>query len=35
MAILSDDTKRELVQGLTGREGQARTRLVSSIKIAI
>jgi succinyl-CoA synthetase alpha subunit len=28
MAILIDDTKRVLVQGVTGREGQARTRLM-------
>src|SRR5438270_1691670 len=29
MAILVDETKRVLVQGITGREGQARTRLMS------
>src|SRR5438270_13853982 len=29
MAILIDETKRVLVQGITGREGQARTRLMS------
>src|SRR5207245_8243118 len=28
MAILIDETKRVLVQGITGREGQARTRLM-------
>ncbi len=28
MAILIDETKRVLVQGMTGREGQARTRLM-------
>src|SRR6267143_1660531 len=28
MAILVDETKRVLVQGITGREGQARTRLM-------
>ena len=28
MAILNDETKRVLVQGITGREGQARTRLM-------
>ena len=28
MAILVDDTKRVLVQGITGREGRARTRLM-------
>ena len=28
MAILIDDTKRVIVQGITGREGQARTRLM-------
>src|SRR3989442_13693322 len=28
MAILIDETKRILVQGITGREGQARTRLM-------
>src|SRR4029450_12002621 len=28
MAILIDDTKRVLVQGITGREGRARTRLM-------
>src|SRR5947209_20447166 len=28
MAILLDETKRVLVQGITGREGQARTRLM-------
>src|SRR5260370_31026069 len=28
MALLSDETKRVLVQGITGREGQARTRLM-------
>src|SRR5438128_10066660 len=28
MAILIDQTKRVLVQGITGREGQARTRLM-------
>src|SRR6266403_2254959 len=28
MAILTDETKRVLVQGITGREGQARTRLM-------
>src|SRR5262245_47596398 len=28
MAILIDDKKRVLVQGITGREGQARTRLM-------
>ena len=28
MAILIDDTKRVLIQGITGREGQARTRLM-------
>ncbi|HEY3664153.1 MAG TPA: hypothetical protein VGL24_13445 [Chthoniobacterales bacterium] len=27
MAILIDETKRVLVQGITGREGLARTRL--------
>src|SRR5437867_13334798 len=28
MAILIDETKRVLVQGITGREGRARTRLM-------
>ena len=28
MAILIDETKRVLVQAMTGREGQARTRLM-------
>ena len=28
MAILIDEKKRVLVQGITGREGQARTRLM-------
>lgn len=28
MAILIDETKRVLVQGITGREGKARTRLM-------
>src|SRR5439155_24911446 len=28
MAILIDETKRVLVQGITGREGQARTHLM-------
>jgi succinyl-CoA synthetase alpha subunit len=28
MAILIDETKRVLVQGITDREGQARTRLM-------
>src|SRR5215471_16370038 len=28
MAILIDQTKKVLVQGITGREGQARTRLM-------
>src|SRR5437879_12498018 len=28
MAIVIDETKRVLVQGITGREGQARTRLM-------
>ncbi|MFZ4576569.1 MAG: CoA-binding protein, partial [Phycisphaerales bacterium] len=28
MAILIDKTKRVIVQGITGREGQARTRLM-------
>ncbi|HXA09447.1 MAG TPA: hypothetical protein VNW28_05660 [Chthoniobacterales bacterium] len=28
MAILIDETKRVLVQGITGREGPARTRLM-------
>src|SRR5687768_12939810 len=28
MSILIDETKRVLVQGITGREGQARTRLM-------
>src|SRR5438270_12617334 len=28
MAILIDETKRVLVQGITGREGQARTRVM-------
>ncbi len=28
MAILIDETRRVLVQGITGREGQARTRLM-------
>jgi len=28
MAILIDETKRVLVQGITGREGKARTRLI-------
>src|SRR3954471_4224168 len=28
MAVLIDETKRVLVQGITGREGQARTRLM-------
>src|SRR5213596_310027 len=28
MAILIDETKRVLVQGITGREGQERTRLM-------
>ena len=28
MAILIDETKRVLVQGITGREGQARTSLM-------
>ena len=28
MAILIDERKRVLVQGITGREGQARTRLM-------
>src|SRR5450759_3341745 len=28
MAILIDENKRVLVQGITGREGQARTRLM-------
>src|SRR5919204_2003716 len=28
MAILIDDKKRVLVQGITGREGRARTRLI-------
>jgi succinyl-CoA synthetase alpha subunit len=28
MAILIDEKKRVLVQGITGREGRARTRLV-------
>jgi len=28
MAILIDETKRVLIQGITGREGQARTRLM-------
>jgi succinyl-CoA synthetase alpha subunit len=28
LAILIDETKRVLVQGITGREGQARTRLM-------
>jgi succinyl-CoA synthetase alpha subunit len=28
MAILIDETKRVIVQGITGREGQARTRLM-------
>ncbi|MHC4765534.1 MAG: succinate--CoA ligase subunit alpha, partial [Planctomycetota bacterium] len=28
MAIIIDETKRVLVQGITGREGRARTRLM-------
>ena len=28
MAVLIDNTKRVLVQGITGREGRARTRLM-------
>ena len=28
MAILIDETKRVLVQGITGREGRARTKLM-------
>src|SRR4051812_24663569 len=28
MSILIDETKRVIVQGITGREGQARTRLM-------
>src|SRR6186713_1171717 len=28
VAILIDETKRVIVQGITGREGQARTRLM-------
>src|SRR5436305_12397072 len=28
MAMLIDDTKRVLVQGITGREGRARTKLM-------
>ncbi|HUW96608.1 MAG TPA: succinate--CoA ligase subunit alpha, partial [Anaerolineae bacterium] len=28
MSILIDETKRVLVQGITGREGMARTRLM-------
>src|SRR5437660_1648774 len=28
MSILIDETKRVLVQGITGREGQARTKLM-------
>ena len=28
MAILVDETKRVIVQGITGREGMARTRLM-------
>ncbi|MGD2058859.1 MAG: succinate--CoA ligase subunit alpha, partial [Anaerolineales bacterium] len=29
MSILIDDSKSVLVQGITGREGQARTRLMT------
>ena len=28
MAVLIDETKRGIVQGITGREGQARTKLM-------
>ena len=32
MAILIDETKRVLVQGITGREGRARTQLDARIR---
>ena len=35
MAIFVDETKRVLVQGITGREGQARTRLMRGLGSSI
>jgi succinyl-CoA synthetase alpha subunit len=35
MAILIDETKRVIVQGITGREGQARTRLMKEYGTSI
>ena len=32
MAILIDEKKRVLVQGITGREGRARTRLMREVR---
>ena len=32
MAILIDEKKRVLVQGITGREGRARTRLMRELR---